>query len=163
MHSLAKKFMMARKLNFEEDGTAELLDDRVFLMDSDLLRSITETVDDTTAYTIGRNAGESLARNVRKTGIAGTKMSEFIMDLLTMMGIGHIWMHDFDMTEKEGEIRVENCIIPENTVENELQCGIVAGVIAGVFTQNYDTEFAAEEHACIGNGDDLCRFSVYPS
>lgn len=162
MHSLAKKFMMARKLNFGEDGNAQLLDDRVFLMDGDMLRSINEFSGTDGAYKIGERTGRNLAENIQRTGISGTKMSEFMMDLLTMMGFGQFKMHEFNLSSKEGEVRADNCIIARENGDDS-ECSVMAGVLSGIFSQNYDGEFTVEESACIAQGNDFCRFKIQPS
>lgn len=153
--------MMARKLDFGEKGRAELLDETVFLMDGSLLKSMIEKTGDD-AYGIGKDVGVSLAGNVHKTGISGTKLAEFMMDLLTMMGLGEFEIHEFDITEKEGEVRVKNCIISREETDAE-NCSIVAGILAGIFTQNYDMDFEAEEKGCLLQDDGICRFRVQPS
>lgn len=159
MHSLAKKFMMARKLNFGEDGRAELLDDRVFLMDKQILQDLSRLTDEDTAYNIGESTGHRLAKNIQRTGISGTKMIEFMMDLLTMMGCGDFIIHDFDIADKTGEVRVKNCIIADEAESGET-CSVIAGLLAGTFSENFDASFTAEEAACLNTGEDMCRFKI---
>ncbi|MCJ7450231.1 MAG: methanogen output domain 1-containing protein [Candidatus Nanohaloarchaeota archaeon QJJ-9] len=161
MHSLAKKFMMARKLDFGENGNAELLDDQVFLMDASMFSKIAENTGKEGAYKIGESVGKSLASNIRKTGISGTKMIEFMMDLLTMMGLGDFELHDFDIKEKKGEVRVKNSLPSRKSEEKEnAGCQIIAGIVSGIFSQNYEKEFKVTEKGCILEGDDLCRFKI---
>ena len=161
MHALAKKFMMARKLDFGEKGTANLLDDQVFLMDGGMLTALEQESGSDAAYAVGQAAGRSLSDNIKETGVTGTKFNEFMMDLLTMMGLGDFAVHDFDITTKEGEVRVENCLPGR---EGEAGgCNVVAGVLAGVFGENYDTAFEVEEVGCTLDGDDLCQFKVQSS
>ena len=164
MHTLAKKFMMARKLDFGENGEAELLDDKVVLMDGSLLVEIARNTDRETSYTIGEEVGKNLSSNIRKTGISGSKMIEFMMDLLTMMGIGKVELHEFDVRTKKGEIRIDNSITYRKCGDLEgCNCSVISGLLAGVVSQSYSKEFEVEETGCKLEEADRCIFRMEPA
>ena len=162
MHTLAKKFMMARKLDFGENGEAELLDDKVFLMDGSMLSSIAKNCDEETSYSIGKETGENLAKNIKKTGISGSKMIKFMMDLLTMMGIGKCEFNEFDIKKKEGEISVKNSIIHRKSKDGDISCEVLSGLIAGIVNYCYDKSFVAEEIDCNLGDSKHCKFEFRP-
>lgn len=162
MHTLAKKFMMARKLDFGEEGEAELLDDKVVLMDGSLIPEITKKTDDETAYVIGKSVGKNLSDNIRKTGISGSKMIEFMMDLLTMMGVGKVELHEFDVTTKKGEIHIENSITYRKCNGSSCSCSVLSGILAGVVSQSYKKDFHVEETGCKMKQADKCIFKIEP-
>lgn len=156
--------MMARKLDFGGEGTAELLDDQVFLMDGSLLTEITKKCDADTSYGIGENVGRKLSENIRKTGISGSKMIEFMMDLLTMMGLGDFELHSFDVKEKKGQVRVSNPLTKRKCSNgDECSCDVVSGILSGIFSASYDIDFMIEETGCVLEGDEICVFKARKS
>jgi len=163
MHSLAKKLMMARKLSFGEDGVAELLDNDVFLMYGSMLFHLQDKAGDDVSYDIGRELGHSIVDDIKKMGLSGTKMIDFIMDLLTMKGLGEFQVEKFDLKSKKGEVWVKNNIVlreAEKAKKKQVKNTFIEGLLAGVFSKNYGLEIACKEIACVSGSNKLCRFSL---
>lgn len=162
MHPLAKKLMMARKLDFGEDGRAEMLDQPVFLMEGSFLAEIEKNVDQDQAFQIGKETGIKMEQDIGKTGLSGIKMVEFMMDLLTMSGLGEFELNKFDLDDQQGEVRVRNSLIGREAKKrgNESNCSLISGILSGIFSESFEKEMEATEFKCISQGSEVCRFRV---
>ncbi len=163
MHSLAKKLMMARKLSFGADGKAELLDNDVFLMYGSMLLQLQDKAGEKISYEIGKEMGTSMIQDIRKMGLSGTKMIDFIMDLLTMKGLGEFTIEKFDLKTKKGEVWVKNGLLlreAEKVNKKTVKNTFIEGLLSGVFSKNYDQDIACKEIARVMDNSKLCRFML---
>ncbi len=161
MHSLAKKLMMARKLRFGEDGVAELLDQDVFLMLGVMLYHLEDKAGGEVSHKIGKEIGFRIVEDIKKMGLSGTKMIDFVMDLLTMNGLGEFTVEKFNLKTKNGEVWVKNSLIAREAIKmknKNINCNFIAGLLSGIFSKNFETEIACREIACINNNSKVCRF-----
>lgn len=166
MHPLAKKLLISRKLTFGENGVMEILDSDAFAFDSALLLYLhkSENVED--LKKAGFEAGSKLVKDLKKTGLSGTKMINFALDLLVMCGFGDIKLENFDIVKKDGEIRVKDSVIVRAAKKYNvygIKCHLLAGIFSGIFSENYDLYIKCEEIACILEKSEICRFKLQTS
>lgn len=163
MHSLAKKLLMARKLKFGEDGKAELLDHDYMFIDGYLLYCILTKGGELMSYELGKEMGRKMAMDIKKMGLSGTRFIYFMLDLLTMIGLGNFSMEKFDLKTKEGEIRVMNSLtgrFSQMLGRKEKSCQFISGLLSSIFAQEYGQNFKCKEISCMAEGSEMCRFKL---
>ena len=152
---------MARKLKFGEDGVAELLDQDIFLMYGAMLYHMEDKAGGEISHKIGKEIGFKVVDDIKKMGLTGTKMIDFVMDLLTMNGLGEFTVEKFDLKTKNGEVWVKNSLIAREARKmknKKVNCNFIAGLLSGIFSKNYESEINCEEVACINKNSKICRF-----
>ena len=158
--------MMARKLSFGEDGVAELLDNDVFLVYGSMLFHLQDKAGEDVSYTIGKELGHNIIEDIQKMGLSGTKMIDFVMDLLTMKGLGEFKVEKFDLKSKKGEVWVKNNLIlreAQKAKKKVVKNPFIEGLLSGIFSKNYGEDIACKEIACAMDNNKLCRFTLKTS
>jgi predicted hydrocarbon binding protein len=163
MHPLAKKLLISRKLTFGENGVMEILDNEAFAFDSSLLLYLHKEMSKESLYKAGFDAGSNVVKELKKTGLSGTKMVGFVLDLLSMCGFGDLKVEDFDITTKTGEVRSKNTVVVRAAKKHnikDVKCHLISGLLAGIFSESYDEKIGCEEYACMLDKSDVCRFKL---
>ena len=104
-----------------------------------------------------------MIRDIRKMGLSGTKMIDFIMDLLTMKGLGEFTVERFDLKTKKGEVWVKNELLlreSEKANKKTSKNTFIEGLLSGVFSKNYNQDITCKEIACVKDNSKLRRFML---
>ena len=168
--SLFNKLLMMRQLNFQK-GRIELLDQRVFLGPSYMLKNFTtymtnhpETIPEIYEY-MRLSFDEGWAAKVKKAyGFKPIDFFKWLIDLSNVAGWGESELIELNEATASGVFRTSNSVIAEHLkgTSSEPVCHIWRGLTAGGTTSVFERDMDWLEVKCIAKGDPYCEFIFKP-
>lgn len=165
MHPLAKKLLIARQLKFEE-GELTVLGGQSIILSTEIIQNMNSYFPKEKIYVLGKNSGEAMAQNLKKTGLSSHKLGEFAMELFSMGGWGLFQI--MQKTNSKITIHTKNSAIAKKmklifAKTKEPQCFFLSGMLAGVWTVALGKKTESKETKCNVKGDPVCEFTIIMS
>lgn len=113
---------------------------------------------------VGSEEGKALAIKADVLSLKGPDtFPEFVRTAVeeTNMGIGKIRVLELSHEEGKASISIQNGFEVEKTGGSlKPTCFFTLGYLEGVFSQLLGRDLRGREVACVGRGDDFCRFDI---
>jgi len=155
-----KRLIFARQFDMN-DGKIEILGLGQMMFPINVLKSMNLIERDMMYDVFRKGIKEDFIQYTYNMGLSRSSITEHLIDIFGMMGLGQLSIVDIDNDNKKAILKVNNPKFKDEfTSENKICDTITAGTLAGMFSFIFEDDMQCKEIQCIAFGYECCEFVV---